>query len=327
MTPQKTVVRPDGPASARLSQPDLLAIESLTKTDIELILDTAQQYQTRVADEARPVPQSDRLRGKTLVLAFFEPSTRTRVSFEIAGQRMGMNVADLGLAASSVKKGESLIDTIKTLSAMRPDVLVVRHETAGVPQFLSRHTRVPILNGGDGAHEHPTQALLDALTMLDHKRELKGLRVAILGDILHSRVARSNIHLLSKFGARIALSGPPPLAPKSLEKLAPGVTVHEHLEDALRDADVVMGLRVQLERQREPLFSSPAEYARHYRLTPARLAHARPDAIVMHPGPFNRGLDIASEVADSPRSVINRQVENGVAVRMATLELLAGSKA
>jgi aspartate carbamoyltransferase catalytic subunit len=293
VSPRKTL--------ARLSQRNLLGIEPLSVEDIELLLSTAN-----------------------LVLAFFEPSTRTRVSFEIAAERLGMGVVNLALGASSAQKGESLLDTIKTLTAMRPDALVVRHRGSGVPHFLDRHTDIPILNAGDGAHEHPTQALLDALTILDHKGKLEGLRVAILGDILHSRVARSNIHLLSKFGVQVALAGPPPLVPKAFEHLAPGVRVCNRLEEGLAGADVVMMLRVQLERQREPLFASPAEYARHYCLTPARLAAAKPEAIVMHPGPFLRGIDIAGEVADSPRSVIPHQVENGVAVRMALLELLTG---
>jgi aspartate carbamoyltransferase catalytic subunit len=317
LPPRKTI--------ARLSQQHLLGIEPLSLEDIELILSTAQKYQTRVADEVRPVPRLDLLKGKNLVLAFFEPSTRTRVSFELAGQRLGMDVVHLLTEASSVQKGESLLDTVKTLVAMRPDALVVRHRGSGVPHFLAQNTDVPILNAGDGTHEHPTQALLDALTIRDHKGRLQGLKIAILGDILHSRVARSNIHLLSKFGAHIALGGPPPLVPKAFETLAPGVTVHDRLEDALGGADVVMMLRVQLERQREPLFASPAEYARHYCLTPERLTRAKPDAIVMHPGPFLRGIDIAGEVADSPRSVIPHQVENGVAVRMALLELLTGA--
>jgi aspartate carbamoyltransferase catalytic subunit len=310
---------------ARLTQPHLLGIEPLSVEDIEVILTTARKYQTRTATATRPVPRSNLLEGKTLVLAFFEPSTRTRVSFEMAAQRLGMHVVNLNLEASSAQKGESLLDTVKTLAAMRPDALVIRHAGSGVPQFLARHTSVPILNAGDGQHEHPTQALLDALTVLDHKGRLDGLTVAILGDILHSRVARSNLHLLGKFGARVVLGGPPPLVPRGFERLAPGVTVRHRLEDALAAADVVMMLRVQLERQREPLFASPAEYARHYCLTRARLEHAKPDAIIMHPGPFLRDIDIAGDVADSPRSVIPHQVENGVAVRMALLELLAGA--
>lgn len=310
---------------ARLSVRHLLGIESLPPEDIELILSTARRYQTRVANEIRPVQRATTLQGCTLVLAFFEPSTRTRISCEMAAQRLGMDVVNLALEASSVQKGESLLDTVKTLVAMRPDALVVRHRASGVPHFLARHTDVPILNAGDGAHEHPTQALLDALTILDHKANLQGLKVAILGDILHSRVARSNIHLLTKFGAQVALAGPPPLVPPEFETLASRVRVCSSLTEALEGADVVMMLRVQLERQREPLFASPAEYARHYCLTTERLAQAKPDAIVMHPGPFLRGIDISGEVADSPRSVIPHQVENGVAVRMALLELLTGA--
>jgi aspartate carbamoyltransferase catalytic subunit len=309
--------------SPMLSTRHLLGIEPLSVEDIELILSTAQKYQSRTARETRSVPRSEILKGKTLVLAFFEASTRTRVSFEMAAQRLGMSTVNLLTEASSVQKGESLLDTIKTLVAMRPDALIIRHFGSGVPHFLARHTSVPILNAGDGAHEHPTQALLDALTIRDHKGRLAGLKVAILGDILHSRVARSNIHLLSKLGARVALGGPPPLAPKEFERLAGGVTVCARIEEALDAADVVMMLRVQLERQREPPFASPTEYARHYCLTMERLALAKPDAIVMHPGPFLRGIDIAGEVADSARSVIPHQVENGVAVRMALLELLA----
>jgi aspartate carbamoyltransferase catalytic subunit len=205
---------------ARLSQRHLLGIESLSQEDIELVLANAKKYQTRVASEIRPVPRLDLLKGKNLVLAFFEPSTRTRVSFEIAAQRLGMDVVNLAMEGSSVQKGESLLDTVKTLVAMRPDALVVRHRGSGVPHFLAQHTEVPILNAGDGTHEHPTQALLDALTIIDHKGRLKGLKVAILGDILHSRVARSNIHLLSKYGVEIVLGGPPPLVPTMFERLA-----------------------------------------------------------------------------------------------------------
>ncbi|MFQ5927294.1 MAG: aspartate carbamoyltransferase catalytic subunit [Terriglobia bacterium] len=315
----------------------LLGIEPLRADDIELILQTARTFQEV---QRRPIKKLATLRGKTLVLAFLEPSTRTRVSFEMAAQRLGADVVNLATGGSSVQKGESLLDTIKTLAAMRPHAIVIRHAGSGVPHWLARHTpgfmgaEVPIINAGDGIHEHPTQALLDALTITDHKSTLRGLKVAIMGDILHSRVARSNIHLLTKMGASIALAGPPPLVPTRLELLAPTggqtpaglpnhpvVRVHHRLEPALEDADVVMMLRVQLERQGEPLFSSAREYARHYCLTPARLARAKPDAIVMHPGPFIRGVDISGEVADSPRSVIPQQVDNGVAVRMALLYL------
>jgi len=302
-----------------LTTKHLLGIAPLSGADIELILETGRTFQEV---QRRPIKKLATLRGKTLVLAFFEPSTRTRVSFEMAAQRLGADVVNITPEGSSLQKGESLLDTIKTLSAMRPHAIVIRHAGSGVPHWLAGHTDVPLINAGDGTHEHPTQALLDALTITDHKPALRGLQVAILGDILHSRVARSNIHLLSKMGARLALSGPPPLVPESLEKLAPGVRVHRRLETALAGADVVMMLRVQLERQREPLFNSAREYARHYCLTPERLALAKPDAIVMHPGPFLRGVDISGEVADSPRSVIPQQVDNGVAVRMALLYLL-----
>lgn len=300
----------------------LLGIEPLSADEIELILSTARAFQEV---QRRPIKKLATLRGKTLVLAFFEHSTRTRVSFEMAAQRLGADVVNLDIEASSVQKGESLLDTIKTLAAMRPHAIVIRHTGSGVPHWLANHTDVPIINAGDGTHEHPTQALLDALTISDHKGIPpwpNRLKVAILGDILHSRVARSDIHLLTKLGATVALWGPPPLVPPRLAELAPGVSVHARLEDALRDADVVMMLRVQIERQREPLFSSAREYARHYCLTPERVALAKPDAIVMHPGPFLRGVDIAAEVAESPRSVIPQQVDNGVAVRMALLYLL-----
>jgi aspartate carbamoyltransferase catalytic subunit len=304
-----------------LSHAHLVGIEPLTPEDIQLILETARAFQEV---QRRPIKKLPVLRGKTVVLAFFEPSTRTRVSFEIAIQRLGGDPVNLITEASSLQKGESLLDTVKTLAAMRPHAIVIRHRSSGVPHFLTAHTRIPIINAGDGMHEHPTQALLDALTILDHKGTLAGLKVAILGDILHSRVARSNIHLLGKMGARVALAGPPPLVPPVLGRLAPGVRVCARLDEALVDADVVMMLRVQLERQREPLFSSPGEYARHYCLTAERLALAKPDAIVMHPGPFLRGVDISGAVADSPRSVIPEQVENGVAVRMALLFLFLG---
>ena len=309
-----------------LTTKHLVGIELLTAGDIELILQTARTFQEV---QRRPIKKLATLRGKTLVLAFFEPSTRTRISFEIAAQRLGADVVNLAVEGSSLQKGESLLDTIKTLAAMRPHAIVIRHASSGVPHWLARQSspdvigaEVPIINAGDGMHEHPTQALLDALTISDHKSRLRDLKVAILGDILHSRVARSNIHLLAKMGATVALAGPPPLVPIELETLAPAVRVHRRLETALEGADVVMMLRVQLERQREPLFSSAREYARHYCLTPARLALAKPDAIVMHPGPFLRGVDISGEVADSPRSVIPEQVDNGVAVRMALLYLL-----
>jgi aspartate carbamoyltransferase catalytic subunit len=263
------------------------------------------------------------LRGKTIVNLFFEASTRTRVSFEIAAKRLGADTLTIAAAGSSVSKGESLVDTLNTLAAMRPNAIVMRHAASGAPQFLARHLQIPIVNAGDGTHEHPTQALLDARTILDHRPGLGGLRVAIIGDIAHSRVARSNVHLLSKFGAEIVLCGPASLLPRELEGLAPGVRLAHRMDEALAGADVIMMLRVQLERQHEaPMAAS--EYFRFYGLRLEHLNLAKPDAIVMHPGPINRGRELSSEVADSQRSVILNQVENGVAVRMAVLERILG---
>ena len=302
---------------------DILSVKQFSRRDLEYIFGVAHEMQEMVAR----VGTFDLLKGKILANLFYEPSTRTSSSFTSAMERLGGSVIPINeVRYSSVSKGDSLPDTIRTLECYA-DVIVLRHPEVGASALAAEYARKPVINAGDGVGEHPTQALLDALTIRDHKERLTGLQVAILGDILHSRVARSNIHLLSKFGARIALAGPPPLVPKEFERLAPGVTVCSGLDAALTDADVVMMLRVQLERQREPLFASPGEYARHYCLTPARLERAKPDAIVMHPGPFLRGIDISGEVADSPRSVIPHQVENGVAVRMAVLELLTGEPA
>jgi aspartate carbamoyltransferase catalytic subunit len=294
----------------------LLDIESLDRIEIQAILDRARFFQPR-PDEGYQRLQT--LRGLTIVNLFFEASTRTRVSFEIAAKRLGADTLSIATQGSSVSKGESLVDTLNTLVAMRPNAIVMRHAASGAPHFLARHLHMPIVNAGDGTHEHPTQALLDARTILDHRPGLEGLRVAIIGDIAHSRVARSNVHLLSKFGAEIVLCGPPSLLPRELERLATGVRLAYDMTEALRDADVIMMLRVQLERQHEaPMAAS--EYFRFYGLRPEHLALARPDAIVMHPGPINRGRELSSEVADSQRSVILNQVENGVAVRMAVLE-------
>jgi aspartate carbamoyltransferase catalytic subunit len=259
------------------------------------------------------------LKGKTVVNLFFEASTRTRTSFEIAAKRLGADTISITAAGSSVSKGESLVDTLNTLVAMRPHAIVMRHSASGAPHFLARHLAVPIVNAGDGTHEHPTQALLDALTILDRKPALEGLRVAIIGDIAHSRVARSNVHLLAKFGAEIVLCGPASLLPPELGQLAPGVTLTNDIEVAIKDADVVMMLRVQLERQHEVPMAA-GEYFRFYGLRLDHLTRARPEAIVMHPGPINRGRELSSEVADSQKSVILNQVENGIAVRMAVLE-------
>lgn len=298
----------------------LLGIETLERTEIEAILDRAKDFQTI---QNQPAKRLDTLRGKLVTLMFFEASTRTRTSFEIAAKRMGADSISISASGSSLSKGESLLDTLNTLAAMRPSAIVMRHAASGAPHFLARHLPTPIINAGDGTHEHPTQALLDARTILDQRPSLEGLRVAIIGDIAHSRVARSNIFLLAKFGVDIVLCGPAPLVPPDLARMAPGVSITNDISEAIRDADVIMMLRVQLERQHEAAFPA-AEYFSFYGLRLEHLDLARPDALVMHPGPINRGREIASEVADSQRSVILNQVENGVAVRMAVLERIVG---
>jgi aspartate carbamoyltransferase catalytic subunit len=297
----------------------LLGIEQLERSEIEAILDRARDFQPL----QNHFKKLDILRGKMIVNLFFENSTRTRTSFEIAAKRLGADAISITAAGSSVSKGESLVDTLATLAAMRPDAIVMRHSASGAPHFLARHLPTPIINAGDGTHEHPTQALLDARTILDHRPTLEGIRVAIIGDIAHSRVARSNIYLLSKFGAEIMLCGPASLVPAELAKIAPGVRLSYDIRDALKDADVIMMLRVQLERQHEAPFPA-GEYFQFYGLRLEHLNLAKPDAIVMHPGPINRGREISSDVADSQRSVILNQVENGVAVRMAVLERILG---
>jgi aspartate carbamoyltransferase catalytic subunit len=302
----------------------LLGIEDASREEIQAILDRARDFQPRADHTFRKL---DLLRGKMVVNLFFEASTRTRTSFEIAAKRLGADAVSITAQASSVAKGESLVDTLNTLGAMRPDAIIMRHAASGAPHFLQRHLEIPIINAGDGTHEHPTQALLDARTILDRGARLEGLRVAIIGDIAHSRVARSNVYLLSKFGARIVLCGPASLLPQELTRIAPGVTLTTDMAEAIRDADVIMMLRVQLERQHEPAFPA-SEYFQFYGLQLEHLELARPDVIVMHPGPINRGREISSEVADSQRSVILNQVENGIAVRMAVLErVLVGEKA
>ena len=254
-----------------------------------------------------------------VVNLFFEASTRTRTSFEIAAKRLGADAISITASGSSVSKGESLVDTLNTLNAMHPDAIIMRHSASGAPHFLARHMDVPIVNAGDGLHEHPTQALLDARTILDRCPTLENLKVAIIGDIAHSRVARSNIYLLSKFGAQVVLCGPAPLLPTEFRQIVPGVSLTTDMREAIRDADVIMMLRVQLERQHEAAFPA-GEYFQFYGLRREHIALAKPEVLVMHPGPINRGREISSEVADSQRSVILNQVENGVAVRMAVLE-------
>jgi len=300
---------------------DLLGIADLSVPEIELILDTADSFE-EVA--TRPVKKTPALRGKTVVNLFFEPSTRTRVSFEMAAQRLSADIVNFSTDGSSQSKGETLADTAKTIASMYPDLAVVRHRHAGVPAMLARELRCGVVNAGDGAHEHPTQALLDALTIRRHKGAIAGLTVAMVGDITHSRVVRSNIRLLTKLGARVRVAGPRTMVPRGIETL--GVEVHYSLEEAVRDADVVMMLRLQLERQTRSLFPSLGEYARLFGLTVEKLELAKPDAIVLHPGPMNRNVEIASEVADGPRSLILAQVGHGVAVRMAVLYLLAAAR-
>jgi aspartate carbamoyltransferase catalytic subunit len=299
----------------------LLGIEGLQRSEIEAYLRRAKEFQTHGGSNFQKL---DTLRGKMLVNLFFENSTRTRTSFEIAAKRLGADTISISSSGSSVAKGESLVDTLNTLAAMRPHAIVMRHAASGAPHFLARHLDTPIINAGDGMHEHPTQALLDALTILDHKPALEGLKVAIIGDIAHSRVARSNVHLLSKFDAKVVLCGPPSMLPQELGRLATGVSLTNNIREAIDGADVIMMLRVQLERQHETPFP-PGDYFRFYGLRPEHLALTRPDVIVMHPGPINRGREISSEVADSQRSVILNQVENGVAVRMAVLEKVMGA--
>ncbi len=294
----------------------LLDIESLTRQDIEIILDRSKNFQPAPGQTFK---RFEILRGRTVVNLFFEASTRTRTSFEIAAKRLGADIISITASGSSVSKGESLVDTLNTLAAMRPDAIVMRHSASGAPHFLSRYLPIPIVNAGDGTHEHPTQALLDALTIIDRRGSLEGLRVAIIGDIAHSRVARSNIFLLSKFGVQVVLCGPASLLPQEMGQIAPGVELTSDMEDAIRDVDVIMMLRVQLERQDEAAFPAN-EYFQFFGLRPEHMERAKPNAIVMHPGPINRGREISSEVADSQRSAILNQVENGIAVRMAVLE-------
>jgi len=300
--------------------PHLLGIETLSREQILFILDQSKPFQEF---QRHPLKKLATLRGKTVAIAFFEASTRTRISFTTAASRLGADTMSLQAESSSLKKGESLIDTVRTLEAMRPDGIVMRHSSSGAPEFVAQRLEIPVINAGDGTHEHPTQALLDALTIRDRKGKLEDWNVTILGDILHSRVARSNIHLLSKFGARITLCGPPMWVPRELENLAPDIRRTPHIKEALEGADVVMVLRVQTERIHEPALAAD-EYIAGYQLTPERLRLARPDALVLHPGPMIRGLEIDSAVADGPQSCVLEQVTNGLAVRMALLYHLVG---
>lgn len=297
----------------------LLGVADLSVSEIEFLLEKAE---VAVDVSRRKNKKNAVLKGRTQINLFFEASTRTQSSFELAGKRLGADVMNMAVASSSVKKGETLLDTATTLNAMQPDLLVVRHSSAGAVELLAQKVDCAVVNAGDGAHEHPTQALLDALTMRRHGKKFEGLKVAICGDILHSRVARSNILLLTTLGAEVRVIAPSTLLPAGVEHL--GVEVFRRMDDGLKDCDVIMMLRLQRERMAGALIPSVREYFRFFGLDAARLKLAKPDALVMHPGPMNRGVEIASEVADGPQSVIEEQVEMGVAVRMAVLEILAG---
>jgi len=303
----------------RLASSHLLGIEPLTPDEITLILDTAEGFSDIASREIKKVPT---LRGKTVVNFFVEPSTRTRSSFELAEKRLSADSLNFSTSTSSLVKGETLLDTLRNLEAMDPDFIVLRHSEAGAPHFLAKHGKTSIVNAGDGAHEHPTQALLDAFTIRRKKARIANLKVAIVGDILHSRVARSNVLLLTKMGADVSVCGPPTLLPRGLEHL--GAKVTHRMDEAVEGADVVMMLRIQRERMKGGFFPTLREYAAFYGLDASRMKRAAPGAIVMHPGPINRGVEIMGDVADGDASVILDQVRSGVAVRMAVLYLLAG---
>ncbi len=303
----------------QFAKKDILDMESLSVDEIALILDTAQQMKEI---SKRPVKKVPTLRGKTIVLFFYEPSTRTRTSFDIAAKRLSADSISISGSASSLIKGETLVDTARNLEAMNPDVIVMRHFRAGASHMLAKIVRTSIINAGDGMHAHPTQSLLDLMTVRENKGKISGLRVAIIGDISHSRVARSNIIGFIKMGADVVLAGPPTMIPKGIEIL--GASVTYSVNDAVCNADVVMMLRIQKERQNSFLFPTEREYAMVYGLTMQKMKHAKKDVLIMHPGPINRGVEIAPEVADGPYSIIIDQVTNGVAVRMALLYLTAG---
>ena len=297
----------------------ILGINELSREDIITILDTAESFKEINTREIKKVPT---LRGKTIINLFFESSTRTRTSFEIAGKRLSADTVNITASASSVTKGETLEDTARNIEAMHPDIIVMRHSASGAPHYLAERLNCSVVNAGDGAHEHPSQALLDLFTIRQHKGRIEGLKVAIIGDITHSRVVRSNLYALKKMGAEVRLCGPGTMIPPGIEKM--GGTVYADMNEAIDGADVVMMLRIQMERQGKSLIPSLREYARFYGLNTVNLKLAKPDALVMHPGPINRGVELSSYVADGPQNVILNQVENGVAVRMALLYLISG---
>lgn len=302
-----------------LDHKDILDISALSVQEIQLILDTAKGMK-EISE--RPIKKVPTLRGKTVILFFYEPSTRTRLSFDVAAKRLSADSLSMTAGMSSLEKGETLLDTAKNLEAMKPDVVVIRHAFAGAPQFLAARLKAAVINAGDGAHAHPSQALLDMFTVRQYKGRLEGLTIAIVGDIAHSRVARSNCVGFTKMGARVILAGPPTMMPKGIDRL--GGEVVSSVASAVSRADVIMMLRIQKERQTGFSLSSEREYARHFGLTTRNLAVAKNDVLIMHPGPINRGVEISPEVADGPGSIILEQVTNGVAVRMALLYLVAG---
>jgi len=305
-----------------LSQKHLLGLENLQKSDIELLLETAESFKEIIDRDVKKVPT---LRGKAIVNLFYEPSTRTRTSFELAGKYLSADTINFTSSASSVRKGETLKDTAKTIEMMGVDAVIIRHSSSGAASYLSRHVTASVINAGDGTHEHPTQALLDMFTVKEKKGTLSGLKVAIFGDILHSRVARSNIFGFTKMGSEVFVAGPSTLMPPDIEQM--GAKPVKTIEEAVRDADVVIALRIQLERQQKGLFPTIREYSKFFGLNKDKLALAKSDAILLHPGPVNRGIELTSEVIDGSQSVINQQVKNGVAVRMAVLyHLIGGSR-
>ncbi len=306
--------------SHKFQHKHLLGLQNLSKEDIELILNTAKPFKTLFTRSIKKVPT---LRGKSVVLLFYEASTRTRTSFELAAKRLSADTVNIAVQTSSVQKGESLIDTAKTLEAMKSDFIVIRHSYSGAPHLLAKNVNASIINAGDGFHEHPTQGLLDIFTIKEKKRKIKDLKVVIVGDILHSRVARSNLWGLTKLGAKVVLCGPPTLIPLDIDKIFPQVEIEYNLDKAIKDADVINILRVQFERQLEHLFPSVREYSLLYGMNKERLSKAKSDVLILHPGPMNRGIEITTDVADSLNSVINEQVTNGVAIRMAVLYLLS----
>lgn len=297
---------------------DLLGLKDLSAEEIRYILKNAETMKYILLQNNKKTPH---LQGKSVITLFYENSTRTRLSFELASKYMGASAANVSASTSSVRKGETLIDTARTIDAMGTDIIILRHSMSGAPHLIAKNVRASVINAGDGMNEHPTQALLDAFTIMQYKGGIEGLKVAIVGDIMHSRVVRSNIYALTKLGARVALGGPATLLPKGIEEL--GVEVYDNVQEALLDADVVMGLRMQLERQKSGFVPSVREYARFFGIDDKRLAFAKPGALLMHPGPVNRGFELTSSIIDGSQSAINEQVTNGVAVRMAVLYLLA----